>query len=173
MCNAEEVMTLLMATIDGFIKKEEIFFDLNYSNKDGGPIHELVVELCYNNYTNWQYENMGRSSDDTIALAGYKGTIVNNAKRNDTLSKLDDIVDKIQDSNEDGVLMNTFACVLDMIIIMYIKKHYINVSGDSVKSKIINSQFNSLTLSFAKCMEEVFVFKSHKFLSLNKIKIYQ
>jgi hypothetical protein len=173
MYSSDDMIDLIQSNIDSFVSNEKpVGQDINTLQIHEDKLKNLITQLCYYNYSNWQHENNARSSDDSVSLKGYRSTVGSNHNRNKTIEKIDELNLEIQNIDANDILPTTLGIILDAITILYLKLTYVKELKDKVREDQILHQIKEMSLGLTQSLKKVFDDRASRFLRLDKIKVY-
>lgn len=174
MHNADDINDIIKKSILKYVDNNyQPDIDINKIQQQDN-LEQLVSELCYHNYSNWQHENDAKSSDDNISLIGYKRTVTSNHNRNKTITLIDDYFYDLQNNEAVNIIPTTIGTIIDAISVLFLKFTYLQKkeATNFQRAENILKQIIEITNALSQSLEKVYKEKTFRFIRLDKIKIY-
>lgn len=175
MRNSDQIVYIIKNSISKYIENNySPDIDIN-KIRESDNLDQLISELCYHNYSNWQHENNAKSSDDNISLIGYRSTVKSNHNRNKTITLIDNYFCGIQNNQAINIIPTTIGTVIDAISVLFLKSAYLQKQETMNTQRLENIQIQILEIknALSQSLKKVYQDKTFRFIKLDKIKIYK
>lgn len=146
--------------------------DLFYKNEEPEYQDEFktyIFRIAYYNFINWQCENISKSTNNSLSIWGYNGTVLFNKLRNENIMKIDNMLNLYNNSIENVYCIpTTFGLIIDSYIVLQLKNIYNQKFSNSYN---LDNQCKDLEKSIIQTLD-MFYKKEIKFLIINKKKVF-